>query len=152
MTTVKSKPGRFEYRRRARRRALQALYQWQMTAQDVGEILTQFRQEQDLSQVDEAFFTELVRGVTGSVAELDEVLVTILDRPLEQVDVMERVILRMGAWELAHQPGTPYRVVLDELVDLAHRFGAEGGHGYVNAVLDKAVQHWRPLEASMPQR
>ena len=118
-----SKPGRFEYRRRARRRALQALYQWQMTAQDVGEILTQFRQEQDLSQVDEAFFAELVRGVAGSVAELDAVLVDILDRPLEQVDVMERVILRMGAWELAHQPGTPYRVVLDELVDLAHRFG-----------------------------
>ena len=152
MTIVKSKPGRFEYRRRARRRALQALYQWQMTAQDVGEILTQFRQEQDLSQVDEAFFTELVRGVSETVAELDEVLATILDRPLEQVDVMERVMLRMGAWELAHQPGTPYRVVLDELVDLAHRFGAEGGHSYINAVLDKAVQHWRPLEASMAER
>jgi N utilization substance protein B len=123
-----------------------------MTAQDVGEILIQFRQEQDLSQVDEAFFTELVRGVTSSVDELDEVLEAILDRPAQQLDVMERVILRMGAWELAYQPGTPYRVVLDELVDLAHRFGAEGGHGYINAVLDKAVRHWRPHEASSALR
>ena len=147
-----SETGRFETRRRARRRALQALYQWQMTGQDASEILLQFRQEQDFSQVDEAFFTQQVQGVTTSVADLDAVLATFLDRPPEQLDVMERVMLCMGAWELAYQPGTPCRVVLDEMIDLAHRFGAEGSHAYINAVLDKAVRHWRPQEAATALR
>jgi N utilization substance protein B len=147
-----SEPSRFETRRRARRRALQALYQWQMTGQDASEILLQFRQEQDFSQVDESFFRQLVLGVTASVSELDTVLATFLDRPLEQLDVMERVMLCMGAWELAYQPGTPCRVVLDEQIDLAHRFGAEGSHAYINAVLEKATRHWRPQEAATALR
>lgn len=142
--------GRHERRRRARRRALQALYQWQITRQDADEILRQFRQAQDLSQVDESLFENLVKGVTGSQEELDRSLKPFLDRPIEQVDIMEQAVLRLGAWELLHCPEMPYRVVLNECIDLAHRFGAEQGHAFVNGVLDKAARVWRPHEMSNP--
>lgn len=142
--------GRHERRRRARRRALQALYQWQITRQDADEILRQFRQAQDLSQVDESLFENLVKGVTGGQEELDRSLKPFLDRPIEQVDIMEQAVLRLGAWELLHCPEMPYRVVLNECIDLAHRFGAEQGHAFVNGVLDKAARVWRPHEMSNP--
>jgi len=135
-----------ESRRRARRRALQALYQWQMNRQEAEEIVLQFRLVQDLSIVDEAFFESLVRGVIAEHDDIDRSLQPFLDRPLEQVDIMEQVILRLGAWELRHCPEVPFRVVLDESIDLAHRFGAEQGHAFINGVLDKAARVWRPVE------
>jgi len=138
---------RHERRRRARRRALQALYQWQITRQQAGEILRQFRQAQDLSLVDEAFFEDLLRGVIREHADLDRRLQPFLDRPMEQVDIMEQTVLRLGAWELLHCPEAPFRVVLNESIDLAHRFGAEQGHAFINGVLDKAAKIWRPDEA-----
>lgn len=141
-----SHKGHYEPRRRARRRALQALYQWEITSQDANEILAQFREAQDLSCVDEEHFEALVRGVIAGQPELDEQLARFLDRPVSQLDLMERVVLRMGSWELLHCPELPYRVVLDECVDLAHRFGSEQGHSYVNAVLDRAARDWRPTE------
>ena len=139
--------GRHERRQRARRRALQALYQWQITRQQSGEILSQFRQAQDLSQIDEAFFENLLRGVIGEQQDLDDSLQPFLDRPMVQVDIMEQAVLRIGAWELLHCPEVPFRVVLNEAIDLAHRFGAEQGHAFVNGVLDKAARVWRPKEA-----
>lgn len=142
------KHDRFGPRKRARRRALQAIYQWQITHQDAGEIYRQFCEIQDLSQVDEEYFEQLLRGVTAEKERLDEALEPFLDRPMEQVDLMERVVLMIGAWELRNCPETPYRVVLDESVDLAHRFGSEQGHSYVNAVLDKAARAWRTEEAA----
>ena len=141
----------FEPRKRARRRALQAVYQWQLTGQEAGEILRQFREAQDFSQVDEEFFERLVRGVAADSGALDAVLQPHLDRSMEEVDVMERVVLRIGAWELLNCPEIPYRVVLDEAVDLAHRFGSEQGHTYVNAILDKAAKELRAIEAGMPK-
>ena len=141
----------FEPRRRARRRALQAIYQWQMTGQDATTILAQFQEAQDFNNVDEAYFERLLRGVSGEAEAVDAILQPCLDRPLEEVDIMERVVLRIGAWELVHSPEIPYRVVLDESVDLAHRFGSEQGHSFVNAVLDKAAKNLRPIEVDMPQ-
>ncbi len=138
---------RHERRQRARRRALQALYQWQITRQQAGEILRQFRQAQDLSQIDEEFFENLLRGVIGEQQDLDGSLQPFLDRPMVQVDIMEQAVLRIGAWELLHCPEVPFRVVLNEAIDLAHRFGAEQGHAFVNGVLDKAARVWRPKEA-----
>lgn len=137
-----------EPRRRARRRALQALYQWQLTGQEAASIVAQFREEQDFDGVDEAFFEAIVRGVAAELDTLDERIAPCLDRPLAQVDAIERAVLRMGAWEMLHELQTPMRVVLDECIDLARRFGAEGGHGYVNGVLDKAAETLRPHEAS----
>ena len=138
--------GRFERRKRSRRRALQAIYQWQITGQGAEEILGQFRDKQDLSLVDEEHFEALLRGVIGETEDLDRKLEPFLDRPIEQVDLMERVVIRIGAWELMHALDMPYRVVLDESVDLALRFGSEQGHAFVNAVLDKAAKSWRSGE------
>ena len=141
----------FEPRSRARRRALQALYQWQITGQSADDILQQFRAVQDMQGVDEDYFETLLRGIVAGHEELDARLVPFLDRPMGQVDVMERVVLRIGAYELLNCPDLPYPVVLDECVDLAHRFGSEQGHTYVNAVLDKAARQWRNAEAARPE-
>jgi N utilization substance protein B len=127
---------------------LQALYQWHITRQDADEILRQFRLAQDLSMVDEEFFESLLQGVIGSQAELDARLQPFLDRPMMQVDIMEQAVLRLGAWELLKCPDTPFRVVLDECIDLAHRFGAEQGHAFINGVLDKAARSWRSAETA----
>ena len=145
-----SKQDRFGPRKRARRRALQAIYQWQITHQDANEILRQFREMQDLSQVDEEYFERLLRCVINQNERLSDALEPFLDRPLEQLDVMERVVLMIGAWELLDCPELPYRVVLDESVDLARRFGSEQGHSYVNAVLDQAARKWRAVEIATP--
>ncbi len=143
-----SKTDRFEPRKRARRRALQAIYQWQITNQEADEILRQFRAVQDLSQVDVEHFENLLRGVINDKERLIDALEPFLDRPMDQVDVMERVVLMIGAWELLDCPEIPYRVVLDESVDLARRFGSEQGHSYVNAVLDKAARKLRADEVA----
>ena len=135
-----------ERSQRARRRALQALYQWQITGQGAEEILAQFLAVQDMRQVDTALFESLVRGVVERADTLDQKLQEFLDRPLENVDLMEKVVLRMGAWQLLHCPDVPYRVLLDESIDLAHRFGSEQGHAYINGVLDKAAKAWRAEE------
>jgi N utilization substance protein B len=131
---------------RARRRALQALYQWQLTGQDAGSILLQFRQTQDFKGVDDAYFEELVRGVINQQVELDEKLQPFLDRSLEVVDAIEKNVLRIGAWELLNAPQLQFRIVLDEAIDLARRFGAEQGHAFVNGVLDKVARVWRSSE------
>ncbi len=147
-----SKHDRFGPRKRARRRALQAIYQRQITHQDANEILRQFLEIQDLSGVDEVYFERLMRCVIEQNERLNDALEPFLDRPLDQVDVMERVVLMIGAWELLDCPELPYRVVLDESVDLARRFGSEQGHSYVNAVLDKVAGEWRADEvAATPQ-
>lgn len=138
----------FEPVKRARRRALQALYQWQLTHQDAGVILLQFRQTQDFKGVDLEYFEKLVRGVINQQDELDEKLQPFLDRSLQVVDAIEKNVLRIGAWELLNEPQLPFRIVIDEAIDLAHRFGAEQGHAFVNGVLDKAARAWRAAEVS----
>lgn len=134
---------RFEFRRRARRRALQALYQWHLTKQDPGEILDQFQEEQDFSNVDTELFATLVRKVIKNQAELDEKITPFLDRPVKQLDVIEHVILSMGAYELLYSIEVPHQVVIDESINLAKQFGAEQGHSFINGVLDKAAKQWR---------
>ena len=129
----------YEPQRRARRRALQALYQWKITGQQAAEIIEQFFEEQDFSGVDEDLFRMLVEGVIESSEVLDQVLEPFIDRPAGQLDLMEAVILKMASFELMHSRQVPMRVVLDEAIELARRFGAEQGHGFVNAVLDKAA-------------
>lgn len=142
----------YEPRRRARRRALQAIYQWQLTGQDSNDILKQFLDIQDMSGVDEEHFEKLLRGVERLEEELDGELQPVLDRPITQLDQMEKVVLRIGAFELLHCPELPFKVVIDECVDLANRFGSEQGHAYVNAVLDKAARKWRAHEVGDPAK
>jgi len=138
----------FEPVQRARRRALQALYQWQLTGQDAGVILLQFRQTQDFKGVDLEYFEQLVRGVINHQEELDQKIQPFLDRSLLVVDAIEKNVLRIAAWELLNQPQLEFRIVIDEAIDLAHRFGAEQGHAFVNGVLDQVARAWRPAEIS----
>ena len=135
-------------RSRSRSLAVQALYQWQMAGQDVGAIINHFMVEQDAKTFDTEYFEELVHGVPASLNKLDEALGACLDRSLEAVDPVERAILRLGAYELIKHPEIPYRVVINEAVELAKTFGAEKGHRYVNGVLDKAARAIRPLETA----
>ncbi|MCW9078838.1 MAG: transcription antitermination factor NusB [Gammaproteobacteria bacterium] len=135
-------------RSRSRSLAIQALYQWQMAGQDVGAIIDHFMVEQDARKFDTEYFAELVRGVPARLTELDAALASCVDRALESVDPVERAILRLGAYELIEHPEIPYRVVINEAVELAKTFGAEKGHRYVNGVLDKAARDLRPIEAS----
>jgi len=141
-----ARKGFYEPRSRARRRALQAVYQWQMTGQEAAEVLRQFNEIQDMRGVDGEYFETLLLGVAGSVEELDAALLPFLDRAPERLEPMERAVLRIGAFELRHCLEVPYRVVLGECVDLADRFGSAQGHAYVNAVLDRAVREWRAQE------
>ncbi len=131
---------------RARRRALQALYQWHLNPSPAAGIVAQFTTEQDFAGVDKTHFTELVSGVIRDAAALDEALQGLLDRPLVQIDPLERTILRLAAFELMHCPEVPARVVINEAVDLAHRFGATAGHAYVNAVTDRLAHRVRAAE------
>ncbi len=135
-------------RSRSRSLAIQALYQWQLAGQDVGAIVEHFMLEQDANKFDVEYFSELVRAVPTRLDELDGALAPCIDRALESVDPVERAILRLGAYELIEHPEIPYRVVINEAVELAKTFGAEKGHRYVNGVLDKAARQLRPLETS----
>lgn len=137
---------RFEPRRRARRRVLQALYQWQVNNQPAAEIVRQFLEEQDFSAVDAAYFESLLLAVAGATERLDAAVAPYLERAVGGLDQMERAILRIGACELLEHPEIPYRVVIDEAVDLAHRFGGEQGHTLINSVLDRLAAECRQLE------
>lgn len=136
----------------ARRCAAQALYQWQITGQEPGDVQAQFPAEQDMAQADAAYFADLFRGTVTRIAELDAELIPLLDRAIDAVDPVERAILRLGAYELAHHPEVPYRVVINESIELAKRFGAEQGHKYINSVLDKLAHRVRLAEVKAPTR
>ncbi|MGN6479983.1 transcription antitermination factor NusB [Luteibacter sp.] len=133
-------------RSRARRRALQALYAWQVGGARMGSVIEQFRHEQDMQVADQEYFEDLLRGVEQHVKELDEGIKPFVDRDVSQIDPIERAALRLGAYELKYRPDVPYRVVINEAVEATKRFGADHGHSYVNGVLDKLATHWRTAE------
>ena len=133
-------------RSRARRRALQALYAWQMAQAPIAQVIEEFRHEQDMEIADLDYFEELVRGVERHVDALDTALTVFLDRGMDMVDPIERAILRIASYELLHRRDVPYRVVINEAIESAKRFGSDQGHTYINGVLDKAAREWRKVE------
>lgn len=133
-------------RSRARRRALQAVYAWQLSGAAMPAIIEQFRHEQDMQVADLEYFEDLLRGVECHRVELDAGLTPLLDRGIGEVDPIERATLRLAAYEFKYRPDVPYRVVLNEAIELAKRFGADQGHTYVNGVLDKLAAQWREGE------
>ncbi|MBN8728204.1 MAG: transcription antitermination factor NusB [Xanthomonadales bacterium] len=139
-------------RSRARRRALQALYAWQLSGNRIDRVIEQFCQEQDMRIADLEYFDALVRGVARQQAELDAAIAPFLDRAIERVDPIELAVLRIAAWELRERIDVPYRVVLNEAVETTKRFGAEHGHTYVNGVLDKLAATWRSAEYGAGRR
>ncbi|WP_395794427.1 transcription antitermination factor NusB [Aquimonas sp.] len=134
-------------RSRARRRALQAVYAWQVSGSSMQKVLEEFRDEQDMDIADLAYFEDLLRGLDAHLAQVDEALAPHLDRPLDLVDPIERGVLRLAVYELLHRLDVPYRVVINEAIEIAKRFGSEHGHTYINGVLDRGAQDWRSAEA-----
>lgn len=133
-------------RTQARRNAVQALYQWQLTGQDTADIESQFLAQHDMSDVDVEYFRELVRQVPLHLHELDDHMTPYLDRGMEEVDPVERAILRMSVYELEFRLDVPYKAIINESVELAKTFGAEHGHKYVNGIVDKVAKKLRKME------
>lgn len=130
----------------ARKLAMQALYQWQLTQQGADEIKQQYLESDDSAGVDEDHFVELVTQAIERNVAITTALKPFVDRPLEQLDPVEAAILMIGIHELQQRPDIPYRVVINEGVDLCKRFGATDAHKYINAVLDRAAREIRAAE------
>jgi N utilization substance protein B len=135
-------------RGKARRLAMQAMYQWQMTADDIDGIEQQFLEENDMKNVDQAYFSELLLGVQQELSSIDTVLEKHMPRKINEVDPVERAILRIATYEFIKRNDVPYRVVLNEAVVLTKKFCAEKSHTFVNAVLDKVARDTRTQETA----
>ncbi|TKB45161.1 transcription antitermination factor NusB [Thalassotalea mangrovi] len=126
-------------RRKAREIAVQAVYSWQLTNNDISEIEANFLADNAKRRLDTDYFSALLRGVAANVSQLDEAIRPHVDRPLEEIDHVEKAILRVGVFELS-QNDVPYKVVINEAIELAKAFAADDSHKFVNGVLDKVVK------------
>jgi N utilization substance protein B len=143
---VKKKASVAKARGKSRRLAMQAIYQWQMTGDSITDIKQQFFDENNMAKLDAEFFSQAVSGVVSTISELDPLLEKYMTRTIESVDPVERAILRLATYELTNRLEIPYRVVLNEAVNIAKEYCAENSHGFVNAVLDKVAKEIRQLE------
>jgi len=134
-------------RRKARGLAVQAIYSWQISQNHVSDIEQQMLLDNDVNKIDVEFFKECVRGVAAHYKELDTALMPYTERPYEEVDHIEKAVLRLTAYELKFRVDVPYKVAINEGIELAKKFGADDSHRFVNGVLDKAVKDLRvPLQ------
>lgn len=133
-------------RTRARELMVQALYQKQLAGHSTSELVIQFHEQVAYERVDQAFFDELLPAISNSQGDLEKKIDELIDRPLEQLDPVELAILLIGVYELESRMDIPYRVVINESVNLAKRFGSIEGHKYVNACLDVAAKSFREIE------
>lgn len=133
-------------RRKARHYALQALYQWQISRNPLHQIETQFRAEYDFSGADVAFFHALLHEIPAQVGDLEQAFGASIDRAIKELDPIELTLLRMGTYELTNRVDIPFKVVINEYVALAKKFGATDGHKYINGVLDKLAARLRRVE------
>ena len=139
-------------RRKARRALVQAVYQWQLSGNSLSEIRDDFHGGEALKKADATFFDELLRLSLEEADALDEAYTALLDRPNEQLDQVERAILRLATAEFQHRIDVPYLVVIDEYVELAKTFGAQDSHKYINGVLDRLAAQLRSVEVEAARR
>ena len=130
----------------ARKFAMQAIYRWQINDAPWQDLVSEFSTEEGMDRADGEYFRDLVQGVCGTREALDAELAGFMDRGLDLLDPIEHAVLLIGAFELKSRPEIPFRVVINEGVSLAKRFGATDGHKFVNAVLDRAARTLRPNE------
>lgn len=130
----------------ARKCAVQALYQWQVSGESLARIEMNFLEEERLKGAQKKYFSEIFHGVPSQLNDIDAALDDFVDRPVEKIDPVERAILRIGVYELINRLETPYKVIINEGVNLAKCFGADGSHKYVNSILDKVSKKKRVLE------
>lgn len=140
------------HRRKARHYALQALYQWQMAGQGLNVIEAQFLSDYDMANVDVEFFHDMVHNIPAQIGDLQARFEKHLDRPLGELDPIELSLLRMGSYELLRRLDVPYKVAINETVNLAKRFGATDGYRYINGVLDKVASECRAVEVAAERR
>lgn len=133
-------------RRKARELAFQAIFSWEMSQNSVNNIEVNFIADNSKRRFDIEYFQQLLRGVTSNVEELDLAISPHVDRPLDDIDHVEKAILRVAVFELSDCQDVPYRVVINEAIELAKSFAADDSHKFVNGVLDKAVKLIRPEE------
>jgi N utilization substance protein B len=133
-------------RRRAREIALQALYAWQLAGADA---VAEARTLDGWERCDQAFAEDLIRGVIRCAAQLEQRITPALDREFARLSPVERAILCIGAYELAERADTPFKVVINEAIELGKAFGGTGGHKYVNGVLEKLAAELRPQELAV---
>ena len=133
-------------RRKARELAVQAVYSWQLSQNSVTDIETNFLTDNSARRFDIAYFQQLLHGVTSNVSNIDKAISPHVDRPLDDVDHVEKAILRVAIYELKDCVDVPYKVVINEAIELAKSFAADDSHKFVNGVLDKAVKLIRPAE------
>ena len=125
---------------------MQGLYEWQLSENDPQEILINYHQQHDLTNVDREYFQTLLLGVPNQLQALDQALTPYLSRPIKEVDPIELAILRLATYEMLNRLDVPYRVIINEAVELAKTFGAETGHKFVNGILDKVAASTRAAE------
>jgi N utilization substance protein B len=133
-------------RTRARRLAMQALYQWDLSGNNLSAIEVQFLEDEDFSKADKDYFHELLHQVPARLDEVEQAFTPHLDRPLKEIDPVERAVLRMASYELMARIDIPYKVIINESVNLAKKFGAEQAYKYINGVLDKTARDLRAFE------
>lgn len=135
-------------RSRARRYAVQALYEWQVSGNAPKAIEQQFLIEHHTRKFDRPYFHELLIGITEQVEELDAAISPLSSRPYKEVDLVEKGILRLGCFELKNRTDVPYRVVINEAIELTKTFGAEEAHRFINGSMDKLAEKFRKAEVA----
>ncbi|REL30205.1 transcription antitermination factor NusB [Thalassotalea euphylliae] len=133
-------------RRKARELAVQAVYSWQLSGNDINVVEAHFLTENAKRRFDIEYFQQLFRGVTARITQLDSSIAPLVDRPLDEIDHVEKAILRTAIYELSDCQDVPYRVIINEAIELAKAFAADDSHKFVNGVLDKLVKQFRPNE------
>ncbi len=133
-------------RHRARCLAMQALYQWYYNHGSAHELIADLLAEQGAKKLDQEYFTILVEGTLNRVDQIDTLLAPLLDRQLTELNPVELAILRISSYEMLERIDIPYRVVINEGVELAKKFGSEQGHKYINAILDQLKKQCRKIE------
>lgn len=138
-------------RRKARHYAVQALYQWQLAGADLITIEAEFRADNDMSKVDGEYFHDVLHGIPREKKSLDDKISPLLDRRLDEMTPVELAIVRLGAYEMIYRIDVPYKVVINEAIELTKKFGATDGHKFINGVLDKLAQRERQVEIRGPR-
>lgn len=133
-------------RSRARQLAVQGLYEWHLSENEIDNIATQCLDAKRGKNIDEAYFEELIYKVSSMAADLNELLSPFLTRDISEIDPVERAILQLGAFELTQKIEIPYKVIINEAIELAKTFGAEQSHKFVNGILDKVAEENRTVE------
>ncbi len=145
-SATNKRPAQKSSRRRSREFALQGLYEWLLSGSEASVIEAHMREQDDFKKADAAHFDALLHGCVVEAADLDAVLARHVDRKTSELSPIEHGVLLIGTYELKHCVDIPYRVAINEAVELAKSFGGTDGHKYVNGVLDKAASELRPVE------